>query len=314
MFMDALRKGLKKTRDILFSDVKDLIRGRITERLELPADFWQQLEERLIVADVGVSKTAELVDILKRELKGKKLRSEKELWEVIRKQLRTLIDIPTIESDSPYWPLRAPASGLPLVVLVLGVNGTGKTSFIAKLARYYQQRGLSVLLGAGDTYRAAAIEQLVALAQKLGVPVIKQQRGADSAAVAFDTANAARARGINVAIIDTSGRMHTKHNLMQELQKIERVLAKVHPDFPQESLLVLDGTFGQNAIYQARAFTSAVKVTGIVVTKLDSSSKAGFVFNITSSLGIPIKFLTVGEKLEDLVVFNPDEFVAALVG
>ncbi len=305
--INRIKEGLKKTKEILFTDVRDLIKKR--EAIVLDSNFWEDLESRLLVADVGVNITKHIINVMQKSLKTKDYSSA---WQEIEKELVSLLDIPYYW-DEKYFPLRNEISGYPLVIMVVGVNGTGKTSFIAKLANYYKNKGLSVILGAGDTYRAAAIEQLSHWADRLSLPIVKQNIGADSAAVAYDTINSAISKNIDVAIIDTAGRLHNKSNLMKELQKIEKVIKKHSPDLPQEKILILDATYGQNSIQQTKVFTDAINLTSVAITKLDTSFKAGFIFSITSTLGIPIKFITFGENLEDIQPFNPKEFVNALL-
>jgi len=305
--INRFREGLKKTRDILFTDVRDLIKGKIN--VTVSTDFWDSLEEKLITADVGPNLTNYIITNLKSALKNKNFDV---VDQKIRKELVSLLSIPYPYDDN-FFPLRNTVKGYPLVIMVVGVNGTGKTSFIAKLANYYKSKGFSVILGAGDTYRAAAIEQLTFWAEKLSIPIVKQNIGADSAAVAYDTVSSALAKNINVAIIDTAGRMHNKSNLIQELQKIERVIKKHHLELPQEKILILDSTYGQNSIEQTRVFTEAINITSVAITKIDTSFKAGFVFSITSNLGVPIKFVTFGENIDDIQVFNPEEFVNNLI-
>ncbi|MEN3015221.1 MAG: signal recognition particle-docking protein FtsY [bacterium] len=305
--IDRIKEGLRKTKEILFTDVRELIKGKNVE--EITPEFWENLESKLIVADVGVNLSRHIVNTLQNITK-KKDRSK--VWEEIEKELVSLLSIPYTYDDKHY-PLKNHLEGYPLVIMVVGVNGTGKTSFIAKLANYYKSKGLSVILGAGDTYRAAAIEQLSFWAEKLSIPIVKQGMGADSAAVAYDTISSAISKNINVAIIDTAGRMHNKTNLMQELQKVERVIKKHHLELPQEKILILDATYGQNSIQQTKVFADVISLTSVAVTKIDTSFKAGFIFSITSTLGIPIKFITFGEKIEDIQPFNPTEFVKNLL-
>lgn len=305
--INRIREGLKKTREILFTDIRDLIKRKNVENIS--PDFWDQLEEKLIIADVGVNITKHIVNVLKNATKKK---DQSSIWQEIEKELVSLLEIPYIY-DQKYFPLRNPLEGYPLVIMVVGVNGTGKTSFIAKLANYYKTMGLSVILGAGDTYRSAAIEQLSHWAEKLSIPIVKQNIGADSAAVAYDTVNSAISKNIDIAIIDTAGRMHNKNNLIQELQKVQRVIKKHHVEMPQEKILILDATYGQNSIQQTKVFAEAINITSVCVTKMDTSFKAGFVFSITSTLGVPIKFITFGEKLEDIQPFNPRDFVRNLL-
>jgi len=305
--INKLKEGLKKTRDILFTDVRDLMKGKIN--VSVSSDFWEKLEERLITADVGPNLTSYIITNLQNALKNKTFDVVKEK---IEKELISLLSVP-YSYDEDLFPLKNPVKGYPLVIMVVGVNGTGKTSFIAKLANYYKEKGFSVILGAGDTYRAAAIEQLTFWAEKLSIPIVKQNIGSDSAAVAYDTVHSAISKNIDIAIIDTAGRMHNKNNLIQELQKIEKVIKKHHLELPQEKILVLDSTYGQNSIHQTKVFTEAINITAVTITKIDTSFKAGFVFSITSNLGVPIKFITFGENIDDIQVFKPEEFVSTLL-
>ncbi|MCS6955169.1 MAG: signal recognition particle-docking protein FtsY [Candidatus Calescibacterium sp.] len=305
--INRIKEGLKKTRDILFTDIRDLIKGKTADNIS--AEFWDNLEEKLLIADVGVNITKHIITLLQNAIKKKE---SVVMLQEIEKELVNLLEIPFFY-DEKYFPLRNIITGYPLVVMVVGVNGTGKTSFIAKLASYYKNKGLSVVLGAGDTYRAAAIEQLVHWAEKLSIPIVRQSMGSDSAAVAYDTISSAISKNIDVAIIDTAGRMHNKNNLIQELQKVEKVIKKHHLEMPQEKILILDATYGQNSIQQTKVFTEAINITSVAVTKMDTSFKAGFIFSITSTLGVPIKFITFGETLEDIQPFNAKEFVKNLL-
>lgn len=306
--LNKLKEGLKKTKELLFTDVRDLIKTKQIDKIT--PEFWENLEEKLIKADVGANIANSIVNNLKNVVK--KIKDDNQVINEIEKDLVMLLSIP-YETGDTYYPLVNKVTNYPLVVLVVGVNGTGKTSFIAKLANYYLSKNLSVIIGAGDTYRAAAIEQLDIWAKRLNVPIVKQSIGADSAAVAYDTVNSAIAKNINIAIIDTAGRMHNKNNLIQELQKIEKVIKKHHLELPQEKILILDSTYGQNSIQQTKVFTEAIKLTAVAITKLDTSSKAGFIFSITSNLGIPIKFITFGENVEDIQPFDPSQFVKNLL-
>lgn len=305
--LDRIKEGLKKTKDILFTDVRDLIKSKNLD--SITPEFWENLESKLLTADVGVNITKHIITVLQNAIKKK---DPNLIWKYIEDELVSLLSIPYSYSDK-YFPLNNKLQGFPLVVMVIGVNGTGKTSFIAKLANYYKNKGLSVILGAGDTYRAAAIEQLTHWAEKLGVPIVKQNMGSDSAAVAYDTITSSISKNIDVAIIDTAGRLHNKTNLIQELQKVEKVIKKHHLELPQEKILILDATYGQNSIQQTKVFTEAINITSVAVTKMDTTFKAGFVFSITSTLGIPIKFITFGEDLLDIQPFEPRQFVKNLL-
>ncbi|HAG06683.1 MAG: Signal recognition particle receptor FtsY [Clostridia bacterium 62_21] len=297
-----LKEGLRKTRDTLTGKIENLIYGRT----QVDEEFYEELEAILIQADVGVATSLDLVEQVREEMQKKRLDDPTKLKPVLREKLRALFagDVQAALN----------LSGNPAVILVVGVNGTGKTTTIGKLAHLLKKEGKSVLLAAADTFRAAAIEQLEIWGTRAGVEVIKHGAGADPAAVVYDAIQAARARKCDVVIVDTAGRLHTKMNLMEELKKIGRVAAREVPGAPQEVLLVLDATTGNNAINQARIFAEATGVTGIVLTKLDGTAKGGIVIAIRRDLGIPVKLVGTGEKIDDLDYFNPDEFTEALFG
>jgi len=294
-FLKKLKDGLSKTRQALGQKIAEVITGRKVDAATL-----EELEGALLSADVGVSATEEIIATLK------KASPDSDLREVLKGEVVRLLSLSNTLPPTPYPPL--------LVILVVGVNGTGKTTTIAKLAKRYKDEGKKVLLAAGDTYRAAAVEQLAVWARRAGVDLIESRMGQDPAAVAYDAVAGARSRGAEVLIIDTAGRLHTKSNLMEELVKVKRVVAKHDPGFPQEVLLVLDATTGQNAISQAKLFTAAVGVTGIALTKLDGTARGGIVIAIAKELGIPVKYIGVGEKLDDLADFDPSSFAEALLG
>lgn len=302
-FLARLRDGLKRTRAVLNSDVADLIRGR--KRID--QDLLDELETLLLTADVGVEATSRIIADMAARVRRHELADPEVLISALKEELAQILRV----CDSP---VRAAAPGRPQVILMIGVNGAGKTTTIGKLARRLQQEGNSVMLAAGDTFRAAAVEQLQTWGERNGVPVIAQQSGADSASVIFDALQAATARGIDVLIADTAGRLHTKTNLMEELAKIARVMKKIDPEAPHEVLLVVDATTGQNAIVQALQFNAAVPLTGIVLTKLDGTAKGGVLFAIAERLRVPIRFIGVGESLEDLRPFVAEEFLEALFG
>ncbi len=295
-----LKRGLAKTSALLTQDVTELFKGRIDEAL------LEEIETHLLLADVGVEATRELID----DLQGRLRRNEMKDAEALRRALKAHM-VRILEPVNR--PLEIPDDVRPFVILVVGVNGVGKTTTIGKLARHLRDGGLSVMLAAGDTFRAAAVEQLQVWGQRNGIPVVAQHTGADSASVLFDALQAARARGVDVLIADTAGRLHTQSNLMDELRKIQRVIRKLDPSAPHEVLLVVDAGTGQNALAQARQFNDAVGVTGLVVTKLDGTAKGGIVFALARSLGIPIRFVGVGEGIEDLQVFDAEDFVEALL-
>ena len=294
-FLKKLRDGLAKTRQTLGEKIAQVVTGK-----RIDAATLEELEAALLGADVGVAATEEILTTLK------KTSPDSDLREVLKEEIvRLLLSVPGTLQPTP--------STLPWVILIVGVNGTGKTTTIAKLAKRYKDEGKKVLIAAGDTYRAAAVEQLGVWAQRAGVDLIEARMGQDPAAVAYDAVTGARSRGAEVLIVDTAGRLHTKSNLMEELTKIKRVVAKQDPGYPQEVLLVLDATTGQNAISQAKMFTEAVGVTGIVLTKLDGTAKGGIVIAISKELGIPVKYIGVGEKLDDLADFDPSTFAEALL-
>jgi fused signal recognition particle receptor len=298
-FFNRLKESLSKTRQGLVEKIENLITGRQV----IDESLYEELEEALIGADVGVETSLELMETLRRRVKEQKLRDPARL----KPLLQELITDELGTGDSSLN-----RGGPPTVILVVGVNGVGKTTTIGKLAYYYKTRGERVLLGAADTFRAAAIDQLEIWGRRVGVDVIKHREGSDPAAVAYDALQAARARKMDMLIIDTAGRLHTKSNLMEELKKIRRVLGRELPGAPHEVLLVLDATTGQNAISQARLFSEATGVTGIVLTKLDGTARGGVIIGIRRMLNIPVKFIGIGEGVEDLQPFNPQEFAAAL--
>ncbi|MCS7083235.1 MAG: signal recognition particle-docking protein FtsY [Bacteroidetes bacterium] len=301
-----LHSGLEKTRLNLWARVERLLRSR--DRVD--EAVLDELEETLIESDVGVATTLALIDRLQARARRDRYASPEELWRLLREETLALLGAEGQQAAPRRF--EEPLPHRPYVIMVVGVNGVGKTTTIGKLAWAYRKAGRSVLLGAADTFRAAAIEQLEVWAQRAGVPVIKHHPGADPGAVAFDAVSAARARGAEVAIIDTAGRLHTKGGLMEELAKVRRAMAKALPTAPNEVLLVLDATTGQNGLRQAEEFARAVQVTGLVLTKLDGTAKGGVVLGIAHSFGIPVRYLGVGERLDDLLVFDPQAFVEAL--
>jgi fused signal recognition particle receptor len=295
----SLRDGLAKTRKNLTDKVGALILGE-----KIDDAFLDELEEALIASDVGVGTASLVLTDLKERFKRNELSSPSQVKYRLRQILLEIISAP-----SPALSLTAS----PSAVLVVGVNGTGKTTTIGKLANRLQAEGKKVMLAAGDTFRAAASEQLSIWGERAGIPVIKHKEGADPSAVVFDAVSAAKARAVDVLIVDTAGRLHTKSNLMEELKKVRRILSRELPGAPHETLLVLDGNTGQNALVQAKMFHETVGVTGIVLTKLDGTSKGGIVFAIYKELMIPVKFVGIGEAIEDLRSFDPREFVDALL-
>lgn len=298
-----LKDSLAKTRQGFVEKVENLVTGR----KNIDEGLYEELEEIMIEADMGVDVALDLVEKLRREVKERKIKDAVDVKPVLQDLIKEMLG-----GEIQPSLFDAPPSSIPMVIMVVGVNGVGKTTTIGKLAHIYKSRGQKVILGAGDTFRAAAIEQLEIWGHRVGADVIKHQHGADPAAVAYDSLQAARARHADVLIIDTAGRLHTKSNLMEELKKISRVLKKELPDAPHETLLVLDATTGQNAISQAQIFDEAIDVTGIALTKLDGTAKGGVVVAVNQTFQIPIKLIGIGEGIEDLREFAPQEFAAAL--
>lgn len=296
-----LRQSLSKTRTVLADSLSSLILGRKT----IDQSLLDDIETQLLTADMGLPATEHIVKALTQKLDRKQLGSPEALFESLKEELTTLL-LPC------EVPLEILATQGPYVILVVGVNGAGKTTTIGKLAKRLQKDGKKLVLAAGDTFRAAAVEQLQVWGSRQQIPVIAQPTGSDSASVIFDAYQSAKARGADVLIADTAGRLHTKDNLMQELEKIVRVLKKLDPALPHETLLVLDSTIGQNSLNQARSFHKSVNVTGIALTKLDGTAKGGMVFAIAKELKLPIRFIGVGEKAEDLRPFEARQFVDAL--
>ncbi|HPR29371.1 MAG TPA: signal recognition particle-docking protein FtsY [Chitinophagales bacterium] len=302
---EDLDKGLEKTREGLFSRISRAVAGKAT----VDAEFLDELEEILISSDVGLDTTVKIIGRLEERVARDKYLNTAELQHILREEIVRLLT----DSNTPdYDDFQLPASADPYIILVVGVNGVGKTTTIGKLASQFRSQGKKVLLGAADTFRAAAIDQLSVWADRTGVEIIRHQMGADPAAVAFDTVNVAKNKGADVVLIDTAGRLHNKVNLMNELSKIKRVIQKVYPDAPQEVLLVLDASTGQNALEQARHFTAATEVTAIALTKLDGTAKGGVVLGIADQFRIPVKYIGVGEQVHQLQVFNKKAFVDAL--
>ncbi|MDE2732658.1 MAG: signal recognition particle-docking protein FtsY [Bacteroidota bacterium] len=302
---ERLEEGLSRTRTGLMTKLNRLVRGRRT----IDEDVLDDLEEALITSDVGVATTLNIIDRIRERVARDRYLSPEELRSLIRDEIAHLL-----LAREPGRPadFDAPLPNKPHVVMVVGVNGVGKTTTIGKIAWRYRQAGRSVLIGAADTFRAAAIEQLQVWAERADVPLIRQKHGADPAAVAFDTVQAAAKRDMDVAIIDTAGRLHTKSGLMDELAKIRRVMGRQVKGAPHEVLLVLDASIGQNAIRQAEEFTRSVQVTGLVMTKLDGTAKGGVIIGISNEFNIPVKYIGIGERLEDLQVFDRQQFVQAL--
>lgn len=297
---DRLKAGLKKTTDGLVGRIDALVLGK----KEIDADTLEELEEILITSDIGVKTTVELIRSLEQRLSRNELKDGSALRGALKEELLSRL-------LAQHTPLRTD-SVAPFTILVVGVNGVGKTTTIGKLAARYAAEGKKVLLAAGDTFRAAAAEQLEIWGQRAGVPVIRHQEGADPSAVAFDACKAAVSRGTEILIIDTAGRLHTKVNLMEEMKKIHRVIGREIPGAPHETLLILDGATGQNALSQARLFKESAGITGIVLTKLDGTAKGGIVVAVSHEFGLPVRYIGVGEGVDDLREFNPNEFVDAL--
>ncbi len=296
--LGRIKQGLKKTRESVFSKIS----GALSSHKKIDDDFLEELEEILITGDVGVDTTMEIIERFRERARKERVETPEELNEILKDEIGKQLIVPPQE----------PEVNKPFVILVVGVNGTGKTTSIAKLAYHFQQQGKKVLLAAADTFRAAAIEQLEIWAQRLGCEIIKHQPNADPAAVVFDALTAAKSRGADYVIIDTAGRLHTKVNLMSELGKIYRVIEKQIPGAPHEVILVIDAGNGQNAVNQAREFVKAVRVNSIFLTKLDGTAKGGVILSIKRQLGIPVKYIGLGEKMTDIELFDPKEFVEGL--
>lgn len=294
-----LFSGLSKTRTQLTDKLSNLVLGKKT----IDTDLLDELETVLITADIGVDTTDYILQTLSQQVKRNELANPEALIAALKKLLQDML-----------LPLAKPLdiNHKPFVMLMVGVNGAGKTTSIAKLAHYYQQQGKSIMLAAGDTFRAAAIEQLQTWGERNNVPVIAQHPGADSASVIYDAVQSTIAKQQDILIADTAGRLHTQHNLMEELKKIKRVMGKLDSEAPHETLLVIDASLGQNSLLQAKAFTEAVNVTGLCITKLDGSAKGGIIFSIARELGLPIRFIGVGENMDDLQPFNAADFIDAL--
>ena len=298
--LDRLKAGVQKTRSGLVDRLEDVLSGK----KEIDADLLEELEYTLITADLGVRTVEDILEQIRQRVDRKMTGDAAEIRNLIREQLLEVLRT----SETPIRIVKTP----PAVVMVVGVNGTGKTTSIGKLAHRFLSEGRKVLLCAADTFRAAAIEQLEVWAQRAGVDMIRQKTGSDPSAVVFDALQAAKARAVDYVIVDTAGRLHTKENLMLELEKMRRTCQRVVPGSPHEVWLVLDATTGQNGLEQARKFTESAGVTGIVLTKLDGTAKGGVVIAIARELNLPIRFIGVGEKIEDLLPFEPDQFVASL--
>jgi fused signal recognition particle receptor len=305
---ESLDQGLKKTKTGIFDKISRAIVGKS----KVDEDVLDGIEEALIASDIGVETTLKIIDSLEERVARDKFMNTDELYSILREEIETLLDIKDEQDGEVNENAVFDFTKKPYVIMVVGVNGVGKTTTIGKLALRLKNSGKKVVLGAADTFRAAAVDQLVIWSERAGVPIVKQGMGADPASVAFDTLKSAVAQDADVVLIDTAGRLHNKINLMNELTKIRNVMRKVVPDAPHEVLLVLDGSTGQNAYQQAKEFTKATDVTALAVTKLDGTAKGGVVIGISDQFQIPVKFIGVGEKIEDLQVFDKKEFVASL--
>jgi len=297
-FFDRLKEGLTKTRKGLVEKVESIFTGR-----KIDEETLEELEETLIMSDVGTKAAAEIMAVIREKVNKGEAKDVDAVKELLKKEMSTILD-----RSQPIVVF----GNKPFVILAVGVNGVGKTTTIGKLASRFRSQGLSVLLAAGDTFRAAGIEQLEIWANRADAQFVKHQKGSDPAAVAFDAVKAAQGRGIDVVIVDTAGRLHTKSNLMEELKKVKRSIDKAMPGAPQEILLVVDATTGQNALRQAELFNETIGITGIALAKLDGTAKGGIVFAIKKGLGIPVRLIGVGERIDDLRDFDPKEFVEAL--
>ena len=300
-FFARLKSGLQKTRSSLAGGIENVVQGKA----KVGSELLKELEEILLIADVGMNSTSFILEDLKKDVEKNRIRENEEVLLQLKVRMREVLseNIKSINFSG----------NKPLVILVVGVNGSGKTTTIGKLAQRWKQEGKKVLLAAGDTFRAAAINQLQVWADRAGINCISQKSGADPSAVAFDAVQAAVSRDMDVVLIDTAGRLQTNQNLMEELKKVKRVIGKILPGAPHETLLVLDATLGQNSISQAKLFHEALGLDGFVMTKLDGTAKGGILFNLSGELKLPIHFIGVGEKAEDLQEFDPEKFVEALI-
>ncbi|MBI2935188.1 MAG: signal recognition particle-docking protein FtsY [Chloroflexi bacterium] len=306
-FLQRRRKteeGLQKSRDTWFGRLRQLFTGTsLSERV------WEEAEELLVSADVGMGTTAKLLENVRARAQRERVTAPETCLVLLKEEMRSMLPAARMDITAPRD--GSPSPG-PLVVLVIGVNGSGKTTSVAKLASYFREEGHTVVLAAADTFRAAGIEQLQVWGQRQGVEVVAHRQGSDPGAVAYDAYQAARARKADILVIDTAGRLHTKHNLMEELKKVKRVLSRLDPAAPHHVLLVLDATTGQNGLAQARSFTEALGCTGIFLAKLDGTAKGGITLAIADQLKLPVLFIGTGEKLEDMAPFDPEGFVEAL--
>lgn len=302
---ESLDEGLQKTKEGFFSKITKAIAGKTT----VDDEVLDNLEEALVSADVGIDTTIKIIQRIEKRVKQDKYVNTAELNQILQEEIAAiLVDAPELS----YQDFEIPEGRKPYVILVVGVNGVGKTTTIGKLAHNYKKAGKEVVLGAADTFRAAAVDQLTIWSERVGVPIVKQAMGSDPSAVAFDTVKSAVARNADVVIIDTAGRLHNKLHLMDELSKIKRVIQKVIPDAPHEVMLVLDGSTGQNALEQAKQFTATTEVSALSITKLDGTAKGGVVLAIADQFKIPVKYIGVGEKIDDLIIFDKHAFVESL--
>jgi fused signal recognition particle receptor len=302
---ESLDQGLQKTREGFLAKLARVVTGKSS----VDPDLLSDLEEALISADVGVQTTSKIIDRIEKRVAADKYMDTAELNSILKNEIEEIL---LNNRESVLYDFKSPLPATPCVILVVGVNGVGKTTTIGKLAYQFKQAGKQVLLGAADTFRAAAVDQLTIWSERVGVPIVKQSMGSDPAAVAFDTVQSAVARNSDLVLIDTAGRLHNKAHLMEELSKIKRVIQKTLPDAPHEVLLVLDGSTGQNALEQARQFTAATDVSALAITKLDGTAKGGVVLAIADQFNIPVKFIGVGEQMDDLLVFDRKAFVDSL--
>jgi fused signal recognition particle receptor len=302
---EDLDRGLEKTKESVVQRISRAVLGKST----VDDEVLDNLEEALIASDVGVNTTLRIIERLQGRVNRDKYMNTKELNTILREEISSLLEENKLGQTTDF---SSPVPEKPYVIMVVGVNGVGKTTTIGKLAWHYKNAGKKVLLGAADTFRAAAVDQLSIWAQRVGVPIVKQQMGSDPASVAFDTVSSAKAGDVDVVIIDTAGRLHNKANLMSELSKIKRVVQKVISDAPHEVLLILDGSTGQNAFEQAKQFTEATQVNALAITKLDGTAKGGVVIGISDQFRIPVRYIGIGEKLEDLQIFDKNAFIEAL--
>ena len=297
-FLDKLKAGLQKTKNILFAPIDQMLKAFT----KVDEDLLEELEEMLICADVGAGATDEIIEKLRSDIKEEKIKDADEVRAFLKNTLKEMI--------GEGQPLKLDTK--PSVILVIGVNGAGKTTSIGKISNKLRADGKKVVVAAADTFRAAAIDQLAVWCERSGVDLVKQSEGSDPAAVVFDAISYAKNKGADVLIVDTAGRLHNKKNLMNELEKINRVITRELPDASRENLLVLDATTGQNAVLQAKEFKNAAEITGLVLNKLDGTAKGGIVLSIKRELGIPVKFIGVGEKIDDMQPFSAEEFISAL--